>query len=84
MAPGLLCYCGKQFSQQSALSNHTRTCQISKKQVSDAISLARDAWESRKKQRRDAGSLNAPAANPQVDDTQVLSSVSHCHYPRLD
>lgn len=46
------CYCGKSFSQPGALSNHTRTCERSKKRLSSALTTARNSWEVRQNNKR--------------------------------
>lgn len=48
----LQCFCGKTFSQQSALTNHGRNCKPSNKRLSSALSLAQSTWEARKKAKR--------------------------------
>lgn len=51
--PFLKCYCGKVFSQQSALTNHTRACKPSNKRLSSVLSVAREKWEKRKRRKLD-------------------------------
>lgn len=53
MDPGeLRCYCGKIFSQQSALTNHTRSCKRSTKCLASALTVAKEAWEARKSMKK--------------------------------
>lgn len=49
----LKCLCGKIFHQQSALSNHRRNCQRSSKRLTNALAVAKDAWEARKRKKRE-------------------------------
>jgi hypothetical protein len=46
------CACGKSFSQPSALTNHKRFCQSSKKRISSAITKAKEVWEEKKRKRQ--------------------------------
>lgn len=46
-----VCYCGRTFLQQNALSNHRRYCQTNKKRLSSVLESARDAYTKRKKAR---------------------------------
>lgn len=48
----LRCYCGKVFSQQSALTNHTRSCKQSNKRLASALNSAKEVWEARKARKR--------------------------------
>lgn len=48
----LQCYCGKVFSQQSALTNHTRNCKQSNKRLANALTTAKEAWEARKSRKK--------------------------------
>lgn len=48
----LKCFCGKAFSQQSALTNHSRGCKPSKKRLADALTSAKDAWAQRRENKR--------------------------------
>jgi hypothetical protein len=48
---GLTCFCGKSFPQQSALTNHTRSCQRSKKRLTNALSSAKEVWIARKRKK---------------------------------
>lgn len=61
------CYCGKSFSQPSALSNHTRTCLSSTKRLSSALGIAKDAWTQRQ-------NLKRQRLNPEV--AAVASAVA--------
>ena len=54
--PILQCICGKSFLLLAALNHHTRTCIRSKKQVTSALSKAKQVFEERtgrKRQRRE-------------------------------
>jgi tRNA A37 methylthiotransferase MiaB len=54
--PILQCICGKSFLLSAALNHHTRTCARSKKQITNALSKAKQAFEerrARKRQRRE-------------------------------
>lgn len=46
-----VCYCGRTFLQQNALSNHRRYCQTNKKCLSSVLESARDVYTKRKKAR---------------------------------
>lgn len=48
----LKCFCGKTFSQQSALTNHTRGCKQTNKRLASALTSAKDAWARRKNKRQ--------------------------------
>jgi hypothetical protein len=50
---GLICLCGRSFTQQSALSKHQRACQKSKKRLISALDKAKEVWVGRKKQKHD-------------------------------
>ena len=45
------CLCGREFFQVSALKNHQRSCQRSKKRLSSALAKAKDVWTSKKRKR---------------------------------
>jgi len=47
------CLCGRSFSQASTFTNHTRTCQRTKKRLSLALDKAKETWAARKRQRLD-------------------------------
>jgi len=47
------CACGRSFSHTFAFTNHQRTCQKTKKRLSDALSKARVLWVAKKKPRLD-------------------------------
>jgi hypothetical protein len=47
----LVCICGRSFSQATALSNHERSCQSSKKRLSSALENVRQRWTSSKRRR---------------------------------
>jgi hypothetical protein len=68
-----ICLCGRAFSQQSAFSNHKRTCQKSKKRLSSALEKAKQLWTGKKRRRLDQ------------DDTTVSlpSSSGLTHAPPL-
>ena len=56
LAATLQCVCGKLFLQHAALNHHTRSCGRSKKQLSSALSKAKEEFIKRqehKKQRRE-------------------------------
>lgn len=73
----LSCLCGKTFSQQNALTNHTRSCKSSKKRLASALDVAKDVWSRRKKKKQDRlpeakGALNeADVGNLMVVDEPV-------------
>jgi hypothetical protein len=48
---GLYCACGRSFAQPNALSNHRRSCTSSKRRFNDMLTVAREAWEVRKKRK---------------------------------
>lgn len=48
----LKCFCGKTFSQQSALTNHNRGCKPSNKRLANALTSAKDVWARRKNKRQ--------------------------------
>lgn len=48
----LRCYCGKVFSQQSALTNHTRSCKRSNKRLASALNSAKEVWDARKARKK--------------------------------
>jgi hypothetical protein len=47
------CPCGRSFSHTFAFTNYQRTCQKSKKRLSDVLSRARALWIAKKKPRLD-------------------------------
>lgn len=49
----LSCSCGRFFSQQSALTNHTRNCKLSKKRLASALDSAKEVWQRRKKKKQE-------------------------------
>lgn len=51
--------CAREFSSQSALSYHLRSCKSGKKRLQGALSRAKDIWESRKKARITLGSIRS-------------------------
>lgn len=60
----LTCFaCGKSFTQQNALTNHTRTCSKGRKRIASAQSKAKDAYferEREKKKRREMAQEQGP------------------------
>ena len=76
----LQCVCGKHFSQQSGLSHHRRTCSRSKKQLSSALSKAKEVFnerQGRKKQRREENATNLN--KPEVPALNVVSAVRYSY-----
>lgn len=76
--PSLRCYCGKVFSQQSALTNHTRSCKQSNKRLASALTVAKEAWEARKSRKRQKTGEHEPE---QVisEPTVVLEELEPSH-----
>lgn len=79
-----ICYCGRTFSQQNALSNHRRSCQQSKKRMSSALDSARDVYSKRKKARTayillptNPAQDEIPMVPPSVNSSSMLVSLSH-------
>lgn len=74
----LQCYCGKVFSQQSALTNHTRSCKQSNKRLASALTVAKEAWEARKSRKRQKTGEHEPE---QVisEPTVVLEELEPSH-----
>lgn len=58
-----VCLCGRSFLQLSAFSKHQRSCQKSKRRLSNALGKAKQKWTSkRRKLDLDDHTANAPAA----------------------
>lgn len=66
----LLCGCGRYFSHQSALTNHTRSCELSKKRLASALDKAQDVWRKRRKKKEEI--LADPEAAMLVDDPNLI------------
>lgn len=49
----LRCLCGRSFPQDSAFTNHNRTCPQSRKRRGTALDLAKENWMRRKRRRID-------------------------------
>ena len=58
-----LCLCGKLYDQQSALSNHQRTCKSAKMHLSSMLSRAKEFIQSAKRHRVEAAEPAAPPHN---------------------
>ncbi|KIM75847.1 hypothetical protein PILCRDRAFT_98847 [Piloderma croceum F 1598] len=81
------CLCGRSFAQQSALSNHKRSCSKSKKRFSATLDMAKQAWTNRKRRRVDsedvqpqpgltlAGPFSQPSA-PNVETIRLQMSIN--------
>lgn len=67
---GLSCGCGRYFSHQSALTNHTRSCKLSKKRLASALDIAQDVWKRRKKKKEER--LPDPEAPMVIDDPSPI------------
>lgn len=74
--PILKCYCGKAFGQQSALTNHTRTCKPSNKRLSSALAVAKDKWEKRKRRKLNSDQNTLPNA----EVSHVLTPIDQHQY----
>lgn len=75
----LSCLCGKTFSQQNALANHTRSCKSSKKRLSSALDLAKDVWQRRKKKKQE----RLPEAENTMIEVDVVPMVIEIPSVRL-
>lgn len=72
----LQCYCGKVFSQQSALTNHSRSCKPSKTRFASALTIAKEAWEARKRKRREKiGEVVQPLVVEDSHNSELLLEV---------
>ncbi|KAH7904506.1 hypothetical protein BJ138DRAFT_1019068 [Hygrophoropsis aurantiaca] len=54
------CHCGRSFTHENAFTNHARTCSKTKRRVTQALSKAKELWNSRKRRRIEPGSHNSP------------------------
>jgi hypothetical protein len=45
---GQVCFCGRQFTQRSALTNHQKTCKKTKTRLSKALAKAKEYAASKK------------------------------------
>ena len=64
------CACGRSFTHTFAFTNHQRTCQKSKKRLSDVLSRARVFWIAKKKPRLDV-SRKTPEPPTSVGDGSI-------------
>lgn len=84
LSSDLRCYCGKQFSQQSAFTNHTRTCKSTKKRLASALDLAKDVWIRRKKQKQHRlPEVNSGTLEAMVENAPMAVDESEPHEVRL-
>src|SRR5262245_5008558 len=62
---GPVCVCGRLFTQPNAFSNHRRSCQKSKKRLSNVLDKAKRQWSSNKRRRLgfDDPSVNQPSTS---------------------
>jgi hypothetical protein len=51
------CVCGRSFAAGTGFSNHMRMCRQSKKRLSTALDMAREAFQVRKKSRTSFSSI---------------------------
>jgi hypothetical protein len=69
------CLCGRQFFQVSALKNHQRSCQRSKKRLSSALAKAKDVWTIKKRMRIDGPDPNGTShqmGSSSIQNTEVM------------
>lgn len=76
------CLCGKSYNQQSALSNHQRTCKSAKVRLSSTLGKAKEFLQSAKKRRieaadtsllhNDLSESSASAPNVPVNSMKVI------------
>jgi hypothetical protein len=67
----LQCICGKSFLLHSALNHHTRTCTRSKKQITSALSKAKQVFEERRERKRQRREENVQVVAPNEMDPAI-------------
>ena len=77
---GNTCLCGRAFSHTSALSNHIRSCQKTKKRLSGALDKAREVWSGRKRRRlgldhEEPSTINQPSLSGLVSTPHPVTPV---------
>ena len=83
-----LCVCGRSFLQPSALTNHQRTCQSSKKRLSSALGKAKQLWEGRKRRRLQTSESDPELNRPRLpaglvykpNPATLVSSIEVCSF----
>src|ERR1700678_1333638 len=81
------CICGRVFSVPQAFSCHKRSCPSSKKRLSSALERAKEARQSRKRQKAEEDQRTALEGASNQNDTSCPSPVEalnySCVYPEV-